>query len=182
MGAAQMFAKFGVKVVTNDTTGTKQFVTINKLDLKFSCSGVQIDNLALYPGAADQDQTYAIKPAYWLSQDSARFILTDNTALTSADYNKLIATSTQLFVVRGDIIATAQGGNFTVGINDFGSWSSKDLGAGDAGGNIEWTQNGIKTFYGTPQKGPLQLNSSPIVFGSAIGSFDTTVQGCHKSS
>ena len=174
-GTTQVLAKFTVAADANAADTAENAVTLSQFDVRLSRTGVNVANLAMYPASADQNATHIVNPAFWVSGNTARFNVVSNASLVAADYNRIIEGTNKSFVLRGDITATAQGGNLTVELGNLGTSASVSLGAGDAGGDVQWT-DGSNTFYWVSQgvATTVALNPAAMTYGSASGTLDTT--------
>lgn len=202
-GSNLLLAKFNVSADLNTADSAENAVILNKMDIKFNRTGVNLANLNLYPAAVDQNGTFAVSPQFWVSGNTARFNIGGNASLVAAGYNKIIEGSggVKTFVIRGDITATAQGGTLTVQLGNIGAGTggattvssagaastaavtglgvaaavAGSLNAGDNAGDVEWT-DGTTTFDWVKQGTATQVlfNATALSYSSASGTLDTT--------
>lgn len=173
-GANKELARFTVTAAANTGDPAENSVILSQFDLRLSRTGVNYSSLNLYPLDVDQNATFAVASSFFLSQNTARFNLAGNAALVAAGYNKVIEGLSKSFVLRGNIDSTSQGGTLLVEFSNLGNSSSTTLGAGDAGGDMEWT-DGTNSFFWVKQGTATNvgLNATALTYGSASGTPDT---------
>ncbi len=159
VGPSQVLAKFYVHDVKNPYYYDETPFELKAIDIKIEGSGVNLTNLTLESLGVN---VKGIK----LSPNSVRFNMLSSPSIISPS-------RPQTFYIRGDVAATAQGGNIKFGIANLGSagtnWrGGTALGNGDLAPDIQWT-SGSKGFFWTPQSSPVYFNSEPLSYGSASG-------------
>ncbi len=170
-GAYKELAKFYVRDLKNPHYFDETSFELKTIDIKLEGSGVNVMNLKLYPPGPDSNAVTGIK----LSPNSVRFNMLSNPLIREEGFNIISKLNPQYFSIRGDVVATAQGGKIKLGIASLDSagtnWrGGTSLGNGDSAPDIEWTSSakpGI--FFWTAQSSPVYLNSAPLIYGSASG-------------
>jgi len=167
-GNNQILARFNVSARSNQNVAGVNSIRLEKFDINFQKYGVNLgENVYLYPAENDQNPSSRIT-GQWISAKTVRFTLTDNVDFTSMGFNEVTLERSQSFVLRGDIVATAQGGSMVTMLSNIGT-PVNSLGDGDNPGDIQWN-DGTTTFYWTAaDHSYVEFNSSALTFASASG-------------